>query len=102
MFSASPVINPPHGPMAERPNEYAPPVCGSAGDISAIASHMPMYITVMMTVAMNSPPNPPASRPKFQPKKSPEMTAPTPSAQSDQTRAWRFSPRFSKYSASTW
>ena len=36
MFSAKPVRNPPHGPMAERANEYAPPVCGSAGDISAI------------------------------------------------------------------
>ena len=36
MFSASPVRNPPHGPIAERANEYAPPVCGRAGDISAI------------------------------------------------------------------
>ncbi len=35
-FSASPVRKPPHGPMAERANEYAPPVCGSAGDISAM------------------------------------------------------------------
>ena len=38
-------------------------------------------------VAISSPPKPPAARPKFQPKKSPEMTAPTPSAQSDPTRA---------------
>ena len=36
MFSASPVMNPPHGPIADRANEYAPPVCGSAGDISAM------------------------------------------------------------------
>ena len=35
-FSASPVRNPPHGPIADRAKEYAPPVCGSAGDISAI------------------------------------------------------------------
>ncbi len=36
MFSASPVLKPPHGPIADRANEYAPPVCGSAGAISAI------------------------------------------------------------------
>jgi len=36
MVSATPVVNPPHGPIAERANEYAPPVWGSAGDISAI------------------------------------------------------------------
>ena len=36
MFSARPVMNPPHGPMAERANEYAPPVWGRAGDISAM------------------------------------------------------------------
>jgi hypothetical protein len=35
MLSASPVTMPPHGPMALRANEYAAPVCGSAGDISA-------------------------------------------------------------------
>ena len=35
-FSARPVMNPPQGPIADRPNEYAPPVWGSAGDISAI------------------------------------------------------------------
>jgi hypothetical protein len=44
-------------------------------------------MTVMMSVATSSPPNPPAVRPKFQPKKSPEMTAPTPSAHSDQAPA---------------
>ena len=37
MDSASPVMKPPHGPIAVRAKEYAPPVCGSAGDISAIA-----------------------------------------------------------------
>jgi len=36
MFSARPVMNPPQGPIADRANEYAPPVCGSAGDISAM------------------------------------------------------------------
>ena len=50
----------------------------------------------MMMAAMNKPPQPPAPMPKFQPEKWPEMTAPTPSAHSDQTRAWRFRPRFSK------
>lgn len=42
---------------------------------------------VMKTVAISRPPKPPAAMPKFQPKKSPEMTAPTPSAQSEPTRA---------------
>ena len=41
MFSASPVMNPPQGPIAERANEYAPPVWGSAGDISAMLKHRP-------------------------------------------------------------
>ena len=36
MFSPNPVMNPPHGPSVDRPKEYAPPVCGNAGDISAI------------------------------------------------------------------
>ncbi len=36
MFSARPVVNPPQGPIADLANEYAPPVCGSAGDISAM------------------------------------------------------------------
>jgi len=55
-------------------------------------------MTVMTTVAISRPPKPYAS-PKFQPKKSPEMTAATPSAHSDHTRACRRSLRFSKYSA---
>ncbi len=41
MFSARPVMNPPQGPKAERANEYAPPVCGSAGDISAMLNTRP-------------------------------------------------------------
>jgi hypothetical protein len=45
----------------------------------------PRYITVMMTVATNIEPQP--SGPKFQPEKWPEMTAPTPSAQSENTPA---------------
>ena len=36
MFSAKPVTNPPHGPIVDREKEYAPPVCGKAGDISAM------------------------------------------------------------------
>ena len=63
-----------------RANEYAPPACGSAGDISAIEKQSPMYITVMISTASSMPPKPPAVSPKFHPKKSPEMTAPTPIA----------------------
>ncbi len=44
-------------------------------------------MTVMIRVAIRRPPKPPEVSPKFQPKKSPEITAPTPSAQSDQTPA---------------
>ena len=62
-------------------------MCGSAGDISAIEKQSPAYITVMIPVATSIPPKPPEARPKFHPKKSPLITAPTPSAQSDQTRA---------------
>ena len=50
----------------------------------------------MMTAAMNMPPQPPEAMPRFQPEKWPEITAPTPSAQSDQTRACRFRARCSK------
>src|ERR671918_298989 len=88
IVSATPVVKPPHGPIAERPNEYAPPVWGRAGDISAIEKQRPKNMIVMNTVATRRPPNPYAS-PKFQPKKSPEITAATPSAHSDQTPAWR-------------
>jgi len=31
-----PVMKPPQGPNAVRANEYAPPVCGKAGLISAM------------------------------------------------------------------
>ena len=41
MFSARPVMNPPQGPIAERANEYAPPVWGRAGDISEMLKHRP-------------------------------------------------------------
>ena len=34
MVSPTPVMNPPQGPIAARPNEYAPPVCGMAAAIS--------------------------------------------------------------------
>jgi hypothetical protein len=36
IVSATPVVKPPQGPMADLAKEYAPPVCGRAGDISAI------------------------------------------------------------------
>ena len=52
----------------------------------------------MTMVAMSMPPQPPTAKPRFQPEKSPEMTAPTPSAHSEKTPAWRFSVRLSKYS----
>ena len=58
IFSASPVTYPAHGPMEVRANEYAPPVCGSAGDISAMEKHKPAYITVMMASAASIPQNP--------------------------------------------
>src|SRR5687767_458765 len=99
IVSATPVVKPPHGPIAERAKEYAPPVWGRAGDISAIEKHRPKYMIVTKIVAIRSPPNPYAS-PKFQPKKSPEMTAATPSAQSDHTPAWRRRVLFSKYPSS--
>ncbi len=60
MFSASPVTYAPQGPIAERANEYAPPVWGRAGDISAMEKQRPRYITVISTVAIGRPPNPPA------------------------------------------
>ena len=87
MVSANPVTNPPHGPIAARANEYAPPVCGKAGDISARLKIRPRYMMAIMMAAMNRPPQPPAPMPKFQPEKWPEMTAPTPRAHSDHTRA---------------
>src|SRR6478672_11202246 len=91
MFSAKPVTNPPHGPIAERANEYAPPVCGSAADISPIENSMPKYMTTMMSEATSRPPQPAEPMPKFQPEKSPEMTAATPRPQRPQNRAERFS-----------
>src|SRR5262245_22763799 len=96
MLSARPVTKPPHGPIVLRANEYAPPVCGSAGDISASEKHSPKYIAATISDAMNKPPQPAEARPRFQPENWPEITAPTPSAHSDQSRAWRFRPRFSK------
>src|SRR5690606_33162474 len=70
----------------------------SAGDISARLKIRPRYMMAMMIAAKNKPPHPPAPMPRFHPEKCPEMTAPTPSAHSDQTRAYRLRPRFSKYS----
>ena len=58
-------------------------------------------MTAMMMVATSMPPQPPEARPRFQPEKWPEITAPTPSAQSDHTPAWRLRPRAAKYASST-
>ena len=66
MLSASPVNMPPQGPMALRANEYAAPVCGSAGDISARLKMRPQYMAAMMNSATSIEPKPFAS-PKFQP-----------------------------------
>jgi hypothetical protein len=82
--------------MADRANEYAPPVCGSAADISPMLAIIVTYISVTITVAMRKPPQPAPPMPKFQPEKSPEMTAATPSPQSPQNPAARVSPRLSK------
>ena len=41
IVSAAPVTRPPHGPIADRANEYAPPVCGIAAAISPIEKIMP-------------------------------------------------------------
>src|SRR5262245_32772683 len=87
MLSASPVTKPPKGPSVLRANEYAPPVCGKAGESSASEKHSPQYIAEMISDAMNIPPQPPTAKPRFQPENCPEITAPTPSAQSDHTRA---------------
>jgi hypothetical protein len=62
-------------------------VCGSAGDISASEKVNPRYMTATMMAATNKPPHPPDAMPRFHPENWPEMTAPTPSAQSDQMRA---------------
>ena len=100
IFSTSPVKKPPQGPIDERAKEYAPPVCGNAGDISATLCVKPIYIMAMMMVAKNIPPHPPEARPRFHPEKCPDITAPTPRAQSDQTPACRFNSRDSKYDLS--
>lgn len=44
MVSARPVKKPPHGPMAARANEYAPPVCGMADAISLMEFSMSTYM----------------------------------------------------------
>ncbi len=61
MFSARPVTKPPQGPIALRANEYAPPVCGNAGDISARQKHRHTYISPITMAAKNRPPKPPAA-----------------------------------------
>ncbi len=66
MLSARPVTMPPHGPIALRANEYAAPVWGSAGDISASEKMRPQYIAAITNSAISIEPKPFAS-PRFQP-----------------------------------
>jgi len=66
MLSASPVMIPPQGPSALRANEYAAPVWGSAGDISAMLKMRPQYMAAITNKAISIPPKP-YCRPKFQP-----------------------------------
>jgi len=77
IVSASPVMNPPDGPIASLANEYAPPVWASAADISPIENRIVKYMTTTMTTAMAIPPNPASDTPSFQPDNSPEITAAT-------------------------
>jgi hypothetical protein len=83
--------------MAALANEYAPPVCGIAADISPMLNSMPKYMITTMPKAMTIPPQPEVDNPRFHPEKSPEMTAAIPRPQSPHTPALRFSERFSKY-----
>ena len=63
MVSANPVMNPPHGPIAARANEYAPPVCGMAADISPIEKIIVKYMTVTRTMATSIGTQPVVPRP---------------------------------------
>ena len=96
MVSARPVTNPPHGPIAARENEYAPPVCGIAALISPMEKIIVKNITAMRRVAIKRPPQPVVLSPTFHPAKSPEMTAAMPIPQSPQKPAVRLRLRFSK------
>src|SRR5437870_4084795 len=58
MLSASPVTMPPQGPIALRANEYAAPVCGNAGDISARLKMSPQYIAAITKSAASIEPKP--------------------------------------------
>ena len=98
--SARPVTNPPHGPIAARANEYAPPVCGIAALISPMLNSIAPYITVTRTAASMNPPQPACPMPKFQPEKSPETTAAMAMPHNPQNPALRCSCRLSKYPAS--
>src|SRR6218665_2433734 len=99
--SARPVTKPPHGPIAARPNEEAPPVCGIAEDIAPMAKISPEYMTMRMAKAMSIPPKPPNVNPAFHPEKSPEITAATARPQSPHTPSARGCRRFSKQPLST-
>ena len=65
IVSASPVMKPPHGPIAARAKEYAPPVCGSAAAISPIEKIIVKYMTMMISVAIAIPPNPAVPMPEI-------------------------------------
>src|SRR3954454_4333630 len=85
--SARPVTKPPQGPIAARANEYAPPVCGIAADISPMENSIPKYMTVTRTAPITNPPQPTLSMQKFHPEKSPEITAAIPMPHSPQNPA---------------
>lgn len=89
--SASPVKKPPHGPMAARANEYAPPVCGMAEAISLMELSMSTYMRYTTRAATSMPPQPACAMPPFHPEKSPETTAAMPMAHRPNAPAVRLS-----------
>ena len=56
MVSARPVKKPPHGPMAARAKEYAPPVCGMADAISLMELSISTYMRYTTMAATSMPP----------------------------------------------
>ena len=86
-FSHRPVMNPPHGPIAVRAEGIGRTRMrqrrrhlGDAEDEAEIHDGDD-------DAGDQQPPQPPVANPKFHPEKWPEMTAPTPSAHSDQIPA---------------
>ena len=96
MVSARPVKKPPHGPMAARAKEYAPPVCGMADAISLMELSISTYMRYTTMAATSMPLHPAWAMPPFQPEKSPEITAEMPMAHRPNAPAVRLSCRFAK------